>query len=154
METVSIDNFSQKLISELGKYTKEIADKVDAGVDATAKIALADLKANSPKRTGESKSKDRKRGQYAKGWRLKVQYEGRGNKRISIHNATDWQLTHLLEYGHASKRGGRYPKNGNSKYSSRANSGSRVAAQPHVQAAQEKATTNLQKLIKKAVQEG
>lgn len=39
---------------------------------------------------------------YRKGWRVK-----RSGKKFIVHNKTDYQLTHLLEKGHALRRGGR-----------------------------------------------
>ena len=50
------------------------------------------LKADSPEKTGD----------YAKGWRMK-----KTSKGYIVHNKTDYQLTHLLEHGHARKGGGR-----------------------------------------------
>ena len=41
-------------------------------------------------------------GDYRKGWRAK-----KVNGKWVVHNATDYQLTHLLEKGHALANGGR-----------------------------------------------
>lgn len=41
-------------------------------------------------------------GDYRKGWRAK-----KVNGKWIVHNATDYQLTHLLEKGHALANGGR-----------------------------------------------
>lgn len=57
---------------------------------------MAELKATSPK----SKNK-RRSGQYAKSWTKKKR-----GKMIIIHNK-EYQLTHLLEKGHAKRGGGR-----------------------------------------------
>ena len=38
-------------------------------------------------------------GKYNKGWRVKTE-KGRGYVNCIIHNATNYQLTHLLENGH------------------------------------------------------
>ena len=56
-----------------------------------AKSAVKQLKATSPKRTGR----------YASGWTRKK----KGNA-IIVHNK-QYQLTHLLEKGHAKRGGGR-----------------------------------------------
>lgn len=41
-------------------------------------------------------------GKYNKGWRVKKE-QGRNYVHNVIHNATDYQLTHLLENGHIGK---------------------------------------------------
>ena len=48
----------------------------------------------SPKRTGA----------YKKGWRCEIKRNGRGSTTATAKNATNYQLTHLLEYPHK-KRG-------------------------------------------------
>lgn len=49
-----------------------------------------------------------KRGKYAKGWQVKLSELRNGDVLAEVWNATDWQLTHLLENGHiiANKKGG------------------------------------------------
>lgn len=39
---------------------------------------------------------------YRKGWRVKKK-----GKKYIVHNKTNYQLTHLLEHGHAKRGGGR-----------------------------------------------
>ena len=48
------------------------------------------LKANSPEKLGD----------YKKGWRIK-----KVKKALIVHNATSYQLTHLLEHGHVKRDG-------------------------------------------------
>lgn len=61
-----------------------------------AKEGVSELKATSPKSTGKDRS-----GTYAKSWTKKKR-----GKKIIIHNK-EYQLTHLLEKGHAKVNGGR-----------------------------------------------
>ena len=75
---------------------REYTEKVEAGLDkAIKKVSLEGvkkLKAASPKRTGK----------YSQGWASKQSMDGR-----VIYNRTSGQLTHLLEKGHALRKGGR-----------------------------------------------
>lgn len=53
-------------------------------------------------------SPEGKRGKYEKGWRVKLSELRNGDVMAEVWNATDWQLTHLLENGHiiVNKKGG------------------------------------------------
>jgi hypothetical protein len=84
------------LANEIVKAVKELSYELEAEIadieDEVTKSAVKKLKQKSPKLTGD----------YAKGWTRKKQ----GNRYV-IHNKTDYQLTHLLEYGHVKQDGGR-----------------------------------------------
>ena len=78
----------------LDNYAKDIAKEVTTDAEIIAKKGVEEIKAASPKRTGD----------YKRGWRSKT--DKLTGKSI-IYNATDYQLTHLLEYPHATRNGGR-----------------------------------------------
>lgn len=59
-------------------------------VRKAAKVTEQQLHSTSPRRTGR----------YAAGWTTSVTEDADGHIKASVHNATDWQLTHLLEKGH------------------------------------------------------
>lgn len=91
----------------LSEYSKEIQASIQNAAIEVAKKGTNTLKNTSPK----SNRKTAHRGKYAKGWRTRVE-KGRGFVDCTIYNATDWQLTHLLENEHATFNGGVYkPKN-------------------------------------------
>lgn len=71
-------------------YSREMKRKVNNSVDTVAKDGVAKLKATSPRKTGS----------YAKGWGIKRERGRSGINDVTIHNKTDYQLTHLLENGH------------------------------------------------------
>lgn len=64
----------------------EVKEATEAAFNAIAKETVQDLRNNSPKKTGD----------YAKGWTSKKAADG-----YVVYNKTDWQLTNLLEDGHA-----------------------------------------------------
>lgn len=59
-------------------------------VRKAAKVTEQQLHSTSPRRTGR----------YAAGWTTSVTEDADGHVSASVHNSTDWQLTHLLEKGH------------------------------------------------------
>lgn len=89
-----INNLQREILKQLQYYAEDVKEKVEAAQNESAKALVKDLKQDSPKKTGD----------YAKGWRIK-----RTPKKLIVHNATNYQLTHLLEYGHPKKNGGRVP---------------------------------------------
>jgi CubicO group peptidase (beta-lactamase class C family) len=90
----SIGDLSNQIARELQRYANVVAEDVDTAVEDVANELVDDLKETSPELTGD----------YRKGWRVK---NVRG-VRI-VHNKTNYQLTHLLEKGHAKVGGGRVP---------------------------------------------
>ena len=113
--TISVD----KLAATIQEYLKGFGDEADyaleMGARTAAEKAVSTLKATSPRfssatqnRTNRKGTKRRTRGKYARGWRAKTEGLG-GSHLYIIHNATDYQLTHLLEKGHALRQGGRSP---------------------------------------------
>ena len=76
----------------LNEYSDDIQEAITLEAQNVAKKAQNELKNTSPKRTGK----------YRKGWRVKTE-KGRGYVECIVHNATDYQLTHLLEFPHIIK---------------------------------------------------
>lgn len=96
-QRVNIDDLAKEIATGLTEYDQQLADDVKKIVDDVAKEGVAQLKATSPTLTGS----------YRKGWTKTQSYSDKRTKRNTVHNRTDYQLTHLLEYGHASRYGGR-----------------------------------------------
>lgn len=86
----------------LAGYGDSIQELIQEEAKKIAKVCVKELKATSPKNKRNTASK----GNYAKGWRVKQQNE-RGEVHCIIHNATDYQLTHLLEKSHLTRNGGK-----------------------------------------------
>lgn len=118
MANIKIEDLASTIAKELTEYSQEVTDGIKAEVKTVAKECKNEIQPNSPVDTGS----------YRKGWQVKTAYESSSDIRVVIRNRTDYQLTHLLEYGHAKVNGGR------------------VNGKPHIRPAEEHAE---QKLIKK-----
>lgn len=90
----SIDQLAAEIAKHLRTYTTDVEQGVEKAKRKVAREAVEQLKATSPKNTG----------QYAAGWRTK-----KVDSAVVIYNATKGSLTHLLEKGHAKVNGGRVP---------------------------------------------
>lgn len=76
----------------LDAYAKDIARDVTTDAEIVAKQGVTELKNT----TGTYRVRT---GKYNRGWRVKTDKMKNGGTSI-IYNATDYQLTHLLEHGH------------------------------------------------------
>lgn len=116
---VKIDQLTNEIAKALRSYTNDVEEGMQESKEKVSKDAAAKLRANSPKG---------KTGDYAKGWRVK-----RRGTSFVVHNATDYQLTHLLEKGHAKVNGGR------------------VAPQVHIKPVEEEAIQEFEDAVEKVI---
>lgn len=89
--TVRIDQLASEITKCLNQYTDEVTEALEQTKESLAKEGVKKLKATSPKDKGD----------YAKNWAQRKTKKGR-----AIYNK-QYQLTHLLEDGHAKRNGGR-----------------------------------------------
>lgn len=115
----SIGNLSAEIANHLRQYTTEVQEGLEEAKKTVTKDAVKRLKTTSPK--GKS-------GMYAKGWRTK-----KVKGAIVIHNATRYQLTHLLEHGHAKQNGGR------------------VAGRAHIRPAEQQAIADFEREVERVI---
>lgn len=80
------DSVSLQMADLLDDYVEEVQKVTDESIDEISAEACEKLRNTSPKASGR----------YAKGWSVKKDGDGR-----VVYNKTDYQLTHLLENGHA-----------------------------------------------------
>lgn len=123
VEPIELGAELAKILQDYGKQAIEESKKA---IDEVADELVANLKADSPD-SGQAHAK-----KYNKGWAKKVMFESTVEKRVTVWNKTAYQLTHLLEFGHAKRNGGR------------------VAAQTHIAPNADKAESELVKRIEEA----
>lgn len=90
---------------------EQLADTVMKGLEDYAKLAVDDLKVDVQKagKTVKQQIEDKapkKTGKYAKSWAVKKTRETSDSIQVVVHSKR-YQLTHLLEFGHAKRGGGR-----------------------------------------------
>lgn len=117
---VSIDEMNDAIMDELEKYKDLAADDLKDAVKETAKTVRKEIQANAPVDTGK----------YKKSWSVKNMHEDAESVDLVVHSRNRYQIAHLLEHGHAKRGGGR------------------VAARPHIAAAEEKGEEQLVETIK------
>ena len=115
---ISINNLANEITQTLKEYTEEVEEGLEKAKEDTAKNGAKKLRSTSPKKTGK----------YSRSWRAKKQDEA-----WVIHNAKYYQLTHLLEKGHAKVNGGR------------------VSGRPHIAPVEEQVIKDFEKEVERVI---
>ena len=126
MSKVKIDSLSSEVMKELEKYADVTTENVKKAVQKAGKTVRDEISANAPSDTGK----------YGKSWTVKTVRETSSSLELVVHSKNKYQLTHLLEFGHAKRGGGR------------------ASARPHIAAAEEKAVKVFEEEIKEAISNG
>lgn len=113
------------IMNELTLYASEVSHDIKSAVDKVADESVKELRESSPS----------DRGKYAKSWGKKVVTNKDFAKVVRIQNNKYYNLTHLLEFGHAKVNGGK-----TRKYS-------------HIKKAEENAEKLMEKEIEKAAKQ-
>lgn len=113
--------------AEINRLLEEYADDISLtltnAANDVAKLTAKTLRATAPRRTGA----------YAKDFKVKQTKKSRFGGTYTVHNAGHYQLTHLLENGHAKVNGGTVP------------------GTPHWEPAEKEAIEEYEKLILEAI---
>ena len=123
------DELQKALTDYLENYVEDIEEDVKDTVTEVAKEAKQELIQTSP-RSGIARDT-----KYYKGWAIRNGGRTR-NKHYygkTVWNKTNYQLTHLLEFGHATRNGGR------------------TQAQPHIRKVEEKYGTKFADLLENKI---
>ncbi len=118
-----IDNLASEIMEGLKEYADLASDDVKKAVRKAGNTVRKDIAASAPSDTGK----------YAKSWSVKKMKETSNSLEVTVHSKNRYQLAHLLEHGHAKRGGGR------------------VAARPHIAAAEESAIETLESEIQRAL---
>ena len=122
-KTVKIDDLAEEVMKGLTEYSKLATSDMKKAVRKAGNEVRSEIQANAPKDTGA----------YAKSWAVKKMKESSEKLEVVVHSKNRYQLTHLLEYGHALRGGGR------------------AKAQPHIAPAEEHGIEGLEKAIERAL---
>lgn len=116
-KTVTPDQLGAEIAAGFEQYSSELTEQFKIEAKDCAERLTQDIKNACNIFKGK--------GKYAKGWTFKKTFENKDQIAYTTHNKTDYQLTHLLEYGHAKWVWGK-------------NTGDRVKAFPHIRPNAEK----------------
>ena len=98
---IDFGDLEKKVMGILDTYSADVTETMKEVVPEVAKEAVKKLKSESPR--GKRKGS----GDYAKGWTMTTE-KGRLTIAATIYGKKGtYNLAHLLEYGHAIKKGGR-----------------------------------------------
>ncbi len=126
MGTVSIDQMASAIMDGLTEYADLATDKMKAAVKKSAKTVKDEIKGSAPSLTGR----------YAGSWTTKKTKETSNSLEVTVYSPSRYMLAHLLEHGHAKRGGGR------------------VAARPHIAAAEQHGIEQLEQEIERSLSHG
>ena len=122
-DRVRIDQLAAAVMEGLTEYADLAADELKKAVKKAGNSVKKDIQAGAPKDTGA----------YAKSWSVKNVKETSNSIELVVHSRNRCQLSHLLEFGHAKRGGGRVP------------------GRAHIAPAEERAGRTLEQEIEKAL---
>lgn len=120
---VTVDRMADAVMEGLLEYAELATDVMKDCVRKAGNTVKKETQANAP-----VKSK-----RYQKSWSVKKQKESGNALEVVVHSRNRYQLTHLLEKGHAKRGGGR------------------VRAIPHIAPAEEKGIRELEEGIRRGL---
>lgn len=127
---IDVDELAKTMEKIMQEFSNATFSNVEVSCEEVSQEVVMDLREISPARTG----------QYAKNWRSQLDTGNQWAKSTIYNN--QYQLPHLLEFGHAKLKGGRKVYNDFTK------------AQPHVEPEQEKADELFISLLKRRIEAG
>ncbi len=123
---IKVDQLAATVMKELEDYADLATADMKAAVRKAGNTVRSEIKSGAPSRTGK----------YASSWTVKTERETSQSLELVVHSRNRYQLAHLLEFGHAKRGGGR------------------VAARPHIAAAEQKGIEELEHAIERSLSHG
>lgn len=123
---VSIDQMASVIMDGLKEYTDLATDDLKAAVKKTGNEVRKQIQSTAPKASGK----------YSKSWSVKTTKESSNGMEVTVYSRNRYQLAHLLEFGHAKRGGGR------------------VAARPHIAAAEQAGIESFEQAIERSLRNG
>ena len=124
--SIKIDDLAREVMKGLDEYADVTTEQVKKAVRKAGNTVRREIQENAPKNTGD----------YAKSWTTKKVRESSHTLEVVVHSKNRYQLTHLLEFGHCLRNGGR------------------TRAMPHIAPAEEKGIEQLEKMIERDIRNG
>ena len=94
---VTIDQMASVIMEGLQDYADLATDDLKAAVKKAGTTVRKQIQATAPSDTGK----------YAKSWSVKNTKETSNSLEVTVYSKNRYQLTHLIEFGHAKRGGGR-----------------------------------------------
>lgn len=126
VKKVTVDTMASAIMEGLTDYADLATEDMKEEVKKTGASLRKEIQRNAPKDSGA----------YTKSWTVKKTEESANTLTLTVHSKNRYQLTHLLEHGHAKRDGGR------------------VAGKPHIAPAEQKAVKQLAENIERRLKNG
>ena len=123
---VSIDQMASVIMDGLKVYADLATDDLKAAVKKTGNEVKKQIQSTAPRDSGK----------YSKSWSVKTTKESSNGMEVTVYSRNRYQLAHLLEFGHAKRGGGR------------------VAARPHIAAAEQAGIESFEQAIERSLRNG
>lgn len=120
--SIDIDDLTDEIMEGLMEYSNLATDTVKNAVKKAGAKVRKEIRTNAPRDTGK----------YKDSFKVTKRKETANSLEITVHSKDKYQLTHLLEKGHAKRGGGR------------------VEAKPHIGQAEEEGI----RLLKEEIERG
>ena len=123
---IPVSQLSAAVMEQLTEYAELAMEEMKEAVKKVGTTVRKDIEASAPRDTGD----------YAKSWAVKTTKESANVLQVTVHSRNRYQIAHLLEHGHAKRGGGR------------------VAARPHIAAAEKAGIEQLEREIERSLANG
>lgn len=123
---VRIEEMASAIMESMEEYADLATEDLKKAVRSAGEAVRDKIRDTAPKRTGA----------YRKSWAVKNTKETSNSLEVTVYSRDRYRLTHLLEFGHAKRGGGR------------------VAGRPHIASAEKTGMERLEAEIERSLKNG